>query len=343
MASTNSTPLSVPANNPHNVQQTKYYVFNETGNIMLASTDQDSSTIEQSVRDVFAEVSVFFAAMTRAITTTINPATKKPYSLYNYEAMEKVIGGSGLFIHVQEEDVTYKSESFGMQFSKELIEALLGLATGTGEMAFASAMVASLGKAGLDISQSSSSTNSKVANIVFVCEYLLGMPIVSALVVTADLTENKQSLSIGPCFKESSITTTWKLHKDTYMFVTPDFIKEYATDLMSVENDAEYNRFVGFLQGLITSQPVITGVDTTGANPTTAPNKLTSGSSYEIVGENFGTSGTVAMGSIKGTKVTWTPSSIIFTLTGAVKTAVPITITPKGGTAISTPQNYTLA
>ena len=52
---------------PNNVQVKKGFVFNETGNIMMATTDMDSAEIEQSVRDVFAEVSVFFGAMTKAL------------------------------------------------------------------------------------------------------------------------------------------------------------------------------------------------------------------------------------------------------------------------------------
>ena len=52
---------------PNNVEVKKGFVFNETGNIMMATTDLTSDTIEQSVRDVFAEVSVFFAAMTKAL------------------------------------------------------------------------------------------------------------------------------------------------------------------------------------------------------------------------------------------------------------------------------------
>ena len=130
---TQATPLKTPPKNPNNVEAKKYYTFNETGNIMMATTDDTDQEIQQSVRDVFAEVAVFFAAMTRAISTTPNPDDHgKPYSIYNYSALERVIDGSGLFVHVTEEDVEYKSSSWGAEFSKELIEALLGLATGAG-------------------------------------------------------------------------------------------------------------------------------------------------------------------------------------------------------------------
>lgn len=347
---TNATPLKNPPNDPNNVEAKKYYTFNETGNIMMATTDMTDQQIQQSVRDVFAEVSVFFAAMTRAISTTPNPDDPgHNYSIYNYTALERVIDGSGLFVHVTEEDVEYKSSSFGVEFSKELIEALLGLATGAGEMSFASAMVASIGNEGVSISGNHTRTDSKVGNIVFVCEYLLGMPCVSAIVVYADLTLNKQSLHIGPCFKESSQSTTWKLHKDTYMFVTPKFIHTYASDLDSVESDVSYNQLVGFLQNALLQTPTVSGVMTTGTNPTKAPSTLTAGDTYAITGEFLGSK----KGSLKfdkGTGATlnvtsWTPDEIQFQPSGASSTASAIGVYPQGGSkAIAeTHDSYTVS
>jgi hypothetical protein len=314
---------------------------------MLASTDNSSDTIQQSVRDVFAEVSVFFAAMTKAITTTINPDTKKPYSLYNYAALGKIIGGSGLFIHVTEEDVTYKSSSFGVQFSKELIEALLGLATGAGALSFASAMVSSLGSAGLKIGGSNKSTSSKVANIVFVCEYLLGMPIVSALVVYADLAKNAQVFQIGPCFKEQSTSTTLIMHKDTYMFVTPTFIKKYASDLDSVETDPQYNQLVHYLQDLLTETATINDLIDKSTQAAPTANKLATTGSYEIQGEFFGGSpGTLKFTQGNATiKVTaWQPDSISFTVATAMSTAsqIELTLAKQKTPAATTTDSYTV-
>tara|TARA_Y100000593_G_scaffold623_1_gene1148 strand:- start:207 stop:962 length:756 start_codon:yes stop_codon:yes gene_type:complete len=219
---------------PNNVEVKKGFVFNETGNIMMATTDMDSAEIEKSVRDVFAEVSVFFGAMTKALD-------KAGKSLYDYDALQKIIDESGCFVHVQEEDITHKSNSWGANFSQELVKACLGLATGTGGLAFAKAMVSSVGKEGVNISGNSNHQTSKASNIIFVCEYLLGMPVISAIVITCDTSENSQALSIGPCIKEQSTSTTLKLHKDTYMFVTPAFIHQYSQDLVDGLNDPEFS------------------------------------------------------------------------------------------------------
>ncbi|MGI9372671.1 MAG: hypothetical protein ACR2OJ_09260 [Hyphomicrobiales bacterium] len=247
MAQKPITILKKPVQNPHNVQLTKYYIFNETGNIMVASTVDGNAQIETSIQDVFAEVAVFFASMTRAISQTPDPNTPAPhtpYSIYNYEALSNIISGSGLFVHVTEEDIEYSTETVGIGFSKELIEGLLGLATGAGELAFAQGMITSMGKAGLQINQSSTSASSKVANIVFVFEYLSGMPIISAIVVYADSKTVAQSFSIGPCFKEHSTQTSMDMHKDTYLFVTPSSLKKYAPDLLTAESNVYEDELV---------------------------------------------------------------------------------------------------
>lgn len=225
------------ANGSKNEELKKYYTFNETGNIMLATTADASADIQESVRKVFAEVSVFFAAMTKAISSA-------GYSLYNYKAMEKIIAGSGCFIKVTEVDVKHTINSQQGDFSKELLEGLLGLATGTGALSFAKAMVSSVGKEGWRVAHSTDTSENKVGNIVFVCEYLLGMPNISAIVVYFEAKSHTTQLQMGPCFSATASSQNYIMHKDTYMFVTPTFIHQYAGDLNSITTDAAYGKLV---------------------------------------------------------------------------------------------------
>ncbi|KAA3610704.1 MAG: hypothetical protein D8M58_20910 [Calditrichaeota bacterium] len=289
------TQLLIPSEDPHNIQATKYYIFNETGNIMMASTEENSKDIEQSVRDVFAEVSVFFAAMTRAITTTTNPKTDEPYSIYNYTALEKILGGSGLFAWVTKEDIEHKTKSFGLTFSKELIEGLLGLATGAGALSFAQGMLSSIGQEGLKIGADTSDTDSSVANIVFVCEYLLGMPLVTVIVVYINVHDHKASLEIGPCFKAEEAESTWHMHKDTYLFVTPKFIKQFSSDLESVAESSEFGEFVEYLRSILLDKVRVTAVNNDDDTPVSGT-LLTRGSTYKIVGTNLENTVSVKLG-----------------------------------------------
>ncbi|MHC4739888.1 MAG: hypothetical protein ACYS9Y_13360 [Planctomycetota bacterium] len=344
----NIVELKPAVKDPNNVEAKKYYIFNETGNIMIASTIETSQPLEESVQRIFAEVSVFFAGMTRAITTTTNPVTKRPYSIYNYHALERIIGGSGLFVHVTEEDVNYTTSSFGVDFSKELLEALLGLATGAGEMGFASAMMASIGKEGLRISKSESHTESKAGNIVFVCEYLLGMPIVSAIVVYADCKKHEKELRAGPCFRKQSQEMTWTLHKDTYLFVTPTFIRDYASDLDSIRSDPNYVELINWLQGLLKQTPAVNGVYDINrpAQPIESGSALDVRNTYQIIGEflpdkkgmlKFAKGqGTISVGD-------WSATKIKFTVSGSQDEAAAIEIYTADKTlVVSTPGIYTI-
>ena len=350
---TQPTSITPPPPDPHNIQATKYYIFNETGNIMLASTALASDEISQSVRDVFAEVAVFFAAMTKAMTTTIDPLSKQPYSIYDYKAIEGIVDGSGLFVHVTEEDVSYENSSFGADFSKNLIEALLGLATGEGALSFAQGMIASMGKRGLKIGASSWKSSSEVANIVFVCEYLLGMPVVSAIVVSIDASKSREVWSAGPCIQGSSSKMKMVMHKDTYMFVTPKFIREYSGDLEAAETDLKFLEFVDYLRSLIERTPIITGVVSDDGNA--APLGLEPGKTYFILGSFLGSKtgelkfwdgskGVAGQGSI--TPGEWQPNVVSFSVSGKQTTALPIGVfASKTATApiVATPSPYTVA
>jgi len=336
-SSDHSTPLVIPADSPFNIEGTKYYVFNTTGNIMMVSTNEGGQMAE-SVRGVFEEVSVFFAAMTKAITNTPNPNNKnKPYSLYNYAALEKVIGGSGLFIHITEEDISYETTNYGAKFGRELIEGLLGLAIGEGALTFADAMMSSMGSSALKIKAETGSEHKRVANIIFICEYLLGMPAISAIVTYVDLTDTTTTIDIGPCYQTSEHHSSWKLHKDTYMFVTPKFIKEYSGDLDSAAGNLQFNIFVDYLKALVTGAADIVGVTT--ADGQKAPTQLESTKTYYIVGANFGDTnpgGTPLSYGSTGTTISvagWSDNIIGFTVSGtAVTTAKPVTVEINGTT-----------
>lgn len=295
-----------PPAGPESTPARRYYAFNETGNIMLVTTGEAAP----GVRELFAEVAEFFAALTQAVGTTIDPETGRPYSLYDYAALERVLSGSGCFMPVSREDVDFRSSTSGPTFSKELVARMLGLTDYTADLPFASSMIASIGSEGLRLAGDSRGSG-KVGNIVFVCELLLGMPIVSALVVTADVARNLQALRMGPCLEESSVSTSWKLHRETYTFVVPGQV---------LPSPPSFQELVAFLKATLAGSATISGVFTTGTNPTKAPSTLRSGEAYAITGEGLGSeagalqfaAGTGAALSVRS----WTTREIVFTPQG---------------------------
>ena len=59
--------------------------------------------------------------MTKAISTNKRPNSDENYTLYDYAALEKVIDGSRCFNHCTQEYIDYKSTSFGVELSRELV------------------------------------------------------------------------------------------------------------------------------------------------------------------------------------------------------------------------------
>jgi hypothetical protein len=150
-----------------------------------------------------------------------------------------VINESGLFVQVGASEIKFNSTSWGVEFSVELIQAVLGGLTGdlasVGKALFS--MVTSAGKQGmLSINGSASSTSNKTGAIVFICEYLLGAVSITPMVIYIDLKKNEQSVKVGPCFNEHTDSLEWFVNKDTYMFVPPAFMEQAASMNEAMDN-----------------------------------------------------------------------------------------------------------
>lgn len=301
---------------------------------MIASTDADSSNLDDKVRDVFNEVSVFYAAMSKAITTTQRPGKKECYSLYDYEALEKVIDGSGCFIHCTQEDINYSSTSVGADFSKELLTALLGLPAGGGVLSFAQAMISSMGQEGFKMSMDATSTESKVGNIIFVCEFLFGMPVISAMVVYVDTKKNSDVFKAGLCVSVTNNHTSITMHKDVYMFVTPAFIKSYASDLDSIITSSAYSKFISYLRSLLTDDIVQEGVYE--EDELVKGNTLTKDIKYK--GNNFGDEqGTLSFGGNSNyiSINDWNNQEVVFSVSEPTQGKEELKLTTQKGKSLS--------
>lgn len=183
----------------------KYYVFNETGNIMLCTTQADVSNLSDDFRTICAEISVFFAAMTKAIHSVTNPLTDKPYSIYNYQAVKNVMLNSGMFIEVNQQNVMFSSKQVGEGLNKDLMQTILGREFGESKLNFTQGMFQAMDAQALsdksivdkvkqhakgDESESvllkqqqKAKQDNRAGSIFFVCESLLGMPQISTILV----------------------------------------------------------------------------------------------------------------------------------------------------------------
>lgn len=216
----------------------KYYVFNQTGNILISSTSDGD--INPDAEKLFNEVSVFFAAVTKALSS-------KQKTLYDYTAIEQVLGSSGVLVMMHQEDRTFSLSSTDVSLNVGIITGILGDISLTGvAMQVAKNVVASIGDA-ITVSVQSSSSDKKVGNLLFVCEYLLGMPLVTIQLFEVDANE-LVTIAKSNCDSYVSTNINFSYHQDTYLFVDPDYIKQFSG---LFESTPDFDKLVQTLAGYI--------------------------------------------------------------------------------------------
>lgn len=242
---------SITLSQAKEIPATKEFAINATGNLFVATTlnggSSEGAAISQEASEAFGQVSVFFAAMTKAMSENND-------SLYDIAAIDKVVSRSGLFVKVTESNVQFSSKSWGVTFGSELITALLGFSGGLAAVGSSlMQMLGDIGKKGQDITVSGSgtSTDTKVGTIIFVCEYLLGAVSITPIVLSVDSQQAAKAFQAGPCFKAQSKSYTLNIDKTTYLFVPPAFIPE-AKNLNEAMDNPDFNELVNTLKESLT-------------------------------------------------------------------------------------------
>lgn len=236
------------------VPATKEFVVNATGNLFVATTlnggDTGNAQISEEAKKAFSQVSVFFAAMTKAMVEVDGEST-----LYDYETINKIVSKSAMFVKVTDSAVDFKSKSWGVKFGADLIETLFGLSGGLGAIAKSlSDMIVGIGKEAnaIEISGQNTDDSKRVGTIVFVCEYLLGAVSITPIVLNINAKQAAAAYTVGPCFSANKEADEIQIIKQTYMFVPPEFIKE-AQALNTAMQDKALGDLVNELIGYINS------------------------------------------------------------------------------------------
>ncbi|WP_440053481.1 hypothetical protein ACSLBF_11195 [Pseudoalteromonas sp. T1lg65] len=233
--------------NSSEIPATKQFAVNATGNLFIASTLNSSaagSDVPAEAQQAFGEVSVFFAALTKAMA-------EEGKSLYDYDALNDIVSKSGLFVKVTQSDYEFHSKQRGVTLSTQLVQTLLGLSGNLASVAKSlTDMISGMGKAAITISGSTTSQSNKVGTLIFVCEYLLGAISITPIVMSLDATEAKKEWEAGPCIKGGGSDMMLNIQKTVYLFVPPSFVKSAAT-LNEAMSDPEFNNLVDSLKEFI--------------------------------------------------------------------------------------------
>ncbi|MDF2178077.1 hypothetical protein P2G88_07405 [Aliiglaciecola sp. CAU 1673] len=247
------------------VPMTKHYMFSETGNIMLCASKDSIQDFDKDIKDAFIDVTIFFSAMTKAIHSTINPVTQKPFSIYNYQAVKNVLSQSGMFIQLNVETGVFTSKDVGESLGKELVQKILNRNFSESRLAFSRGMFNAMGyqqpdeqeKQQLDARQLKFCQS---GNIFFICESLLGLPQTTAILVNIEPYSGKEIETLADGHGEHFETDDdaqdvfslgskeerfhhpkghcrmWRFKKRTYLFVPPRLLKNNAKFLSDVDS-----------------------------------------------------------------------------------------------------------
>ncbi len=199
----------------------RYHFFNETGNILISTHHDPKFALPEVVQQKFYEVSAFFGVMMKTISTTVNPETGCNYSFFNYHPLEKLLKSSGAFLKVSELDITVDSNLLIKENHHALFKVLLGWEFELNEISFASAIISSIGTEANRIANSPTQNEFKVSHIIFCCEYLAGIPIVTVIVLSIDCHRHKSMLNNKPCLNNSIQSTDFVIQKESFLFVSP--------------------------------------------------------------------------------------------------------------------------
>ena len=249
---------NLTTNKSSEIPATKQFVVNATGNLFVATTlnatGKESAFISGEAEEAFGEVSVFFAAMTKALS-------EADAGVYNYDAINKLVSSSGLFVKVTESIIDFESKQKGITLGSHLIQALLGLSGGLASIGKSLMdMIMGMGRESVKIASDTSSQSKKVGTIIFVCEYLLGAVSITPIIISVDATTAKGLWEAGPCLKVESSQIKMKIDKAVYLFVPPSFVK-HASALNEAMSDPEFNNLVESMKSVIladTPEPAAT-------------------------------------------------------------------------------------
>lgn len=259
------------------------YAFNQTGSIFISMSEDLTDDARNNFSHICAEVSVFFAAMTKALYS----AGK---SLYNYEALKKIIDRSDMFVPLQSQDFVFSSELSGADLAEDLMQTILNVRLPGTDLNFATETFNSMANEEGDSEDIEDET--RAANMVFKCECLMGMPLVTVIVANfrafepdedeAEATEvrshskkskvrtvrpkkrfflfrrKRKAKKVKEILNKGDDSNDWHFQKETYLFIPPKYFKDFVVD-MSYADSADYRQLVNSLADSLEDSPATEG------------------------------------------------------------------------------------
>lgn len=201
-------------NDRGDIEKDAQFRMNQTGNIFYVST---SPELTEKTKKLFDSVTVLFAAMTAGLN-----ACEK--SLFDYDTWRSVIGKSGFFVEVQKTRNMMTIKNSGVTVNTQIVQQLLPGLTSGSAMEIAKGVLSAVNG---EFQASERAEEAKIGHLLFICEELFGAPSVTVRLFFASK-KSHSTFTNSPCHKSVSTTFEQLQEANTYLFVSPESIAEYA-------------------------------------------------------------------------------------------------------------------
>ena len=100
----------------------------------------------------------------------------------------------------------------------------------------------------ITLSKSDQSGSKKIGHMMFICQNLIGAPMVSLSYFYSSFAESMSKINT-PCVSTSSTTVDFAFHQEDFMFISPAAIAKYSPELTA--DRAAYDKLIASLTALI--------------------------------------------------------------------------------------------
>lgn len=189
--------------------------MNQTGNIFYSTT---SDVLQTETKKLFDSVTVLFAAMTKALKD-------KGKDLFDYNSWSNIITKSGYFVEVQKYQRILTIESSSLAINTQIVQQLIpGLISGNSLEIAKNVLNAING----EYKSSQMNDSSKLGHILFICEELFGAPSITVRLFYITK-KSHEKITSSPCHRTVSQSFEQLQEGNTFLFVSPDTIAEFAS------------------------------------------------------------------------------------------------------------------
>ncbi|MFC3034418.1 hypothetical protein ACFOEE_18075 [Pseudoalteromonas fenneropenaei] len=194
-------------------------LFNATGTVLIVQHQNTTELLSEAAQALLFSAQAGLATILRALSTTLNPLTNQPYSIFNYHALQLLLSQGGRYIPVYANEVSIAHCQFQAQQHGDIATTLLGYPLTDAELPFAAGLMSRFANSAKQMQQYQHPQLRKACHAILCLEVLNGAPSVSLLLLSLDVQQHQQHLAQLPCHKSSNHCPDWQVRKEVYSFV----------------------------------------------------------------------------------------------------------------------------